>query len=42
MKRLLARVWTVQARRAVFIAIVTLGIGLGFVLGIREATQSLC
>ena len=33
------RLWNVNARRVVFIAIVTVGILLGFVLGVREARQ---
>ncbi|MEQ1873728.1 MAG: hypothetical protein ABL953_08385 [Ilumatobacteraceae bacterium] len=32
--------WTPRIQRGIFLAIVTLGTGLGFVLGVREATQT--
>lgn len=31
--------WSPKVQRVVFVAIVTLGTGLGFVLGVREASQ---
>ena len=34
-----AKLWGPRMQRVVFLAIVTLGIGLGLVLGVREATQ---